>query len=136
MTAWRALILPFTSGDATSLPKGEENHEVAGTEPTGEVVEELTFEVEADVFERWLAREAATWDAFLASQDGYRGKEVWLAPDDEGPGGRCRVRVLVWWASQAQWKAVDPNGVEAGDRAMGELLRHSDCREYRLLRRA
>ena len=98
------------------------------------VVEELTFEVETDVFERWLAREAATWDAFLRSQDGFLGKEVWLTTDSAGEGRRT-VRVLVWWASHDQWKAVDRAGVEDADRRMGDLLAHSTCREYRRLRR-
>jgi uncharacterized protein (TIGR03792 family) len=105
---------------------------MAVPEPGNEVVvEELTFEVEAAVFDRWLAREAESWDSFLARQDGFLGKEVWLAP-----GGGCRtVRVMIWWASHAQWKAVDPEGVQAADRRMGDLLRHSECREYRVLRR-
>ena len=46
------------------------------------------------------------------------------------------MRVMIWWASEAQWKAVDADGLEAADRRMGDLLRHSECRTYRLLRRA
>jgi uncharacterized protein (TIGR03792 family) len=96
------------------------------------VVEELTFEVEADVLERWLTREGATWDALLQAQDGFLGKEVWVAAD----GGPDAVRVLVWWASRAQWKAVDPEALAAADERMGDLLRPSRCREFRRLRRA
>jgi uncharacterized protein (TIGR03792 family) len=110
---------------------------VGAREPGSEVVEELTFEMEAELLDRWLAREAGTWDGFLAAQDGFLGKEVWLAPDaGEAKVGRCTVRVQIWWASHAQWKSVDPAGVEAADRRMGDLLRHPKCREYRLLRRA
>jgi uncharacterized protein (TIGR03792 family) len=94
------------------------------------VVEELTFDVEAEAFERWLAREAEAWDDLLRAQDGFLGKEVWLDPDGAG----TTVRVLVWWASRTQWKAVDPEALADADRRMGDLLRPSRCREYRRVR--
>ena len=103
---------------------------MAGRHGNEVVVEELSFAVEPEVFDRWLAREGESWDALLAAQDGFLRKEVWRAPDDGGGA----VRVLVWWASREQWKAVDPDELEAADRRMGDLLRPSACREFRLLR--
>jgi uncharacterized protein (TIGR03792 family) len=150
------LILPFIVEDASPQPFGEGNHQVAvgeagdGTEAgagtaddggafagdrEGVVVEELSFEVEAELLDRWVAREAEAWDAFLAAQDGYLGKEVWIAA--ESPGRTLRtVRTVIWWASRAQWKAVDSGAVAAGDERMGPLLRHAECREFRWVRRA
>ena len=138
--------------DASPQPFGEGNHEVAEGEAgdgaeagagaatagdrldgelDGPVVEELTFEVEAELVDRWVSREAEAWDAFLAARDGFLGKEVWVGP--EGP--RRTVRVVIWWASRARWKAIDRGEVAAVDERMGPLLREADCREFRLVRR-
>jgi hypothetical protein len=107
------------------------------------VVEELTFRVEAELLDAWLAREAGTWDNFLRGQPGFLRKEVWLTPpcDQDGAPSALHgeaaetVRVLVWWADRQAWKAVPDQALGRLDDAMGTLLRASVCREFRLLRR-
>jgi uncharacterized protein (TIGR03792 family) len=98
------------------------------------VVEELVFVVEPGQQARWAAVEAAAWDPFLAAQPGFVRKEVWLGTDDDPPG---TVRILVWWASQAHWDAVDADAMTRVDDAMGPDRRSADrCRAHRVFRLA
>jgi uncharacterized protein (TIGR03792 family) len=98
------------------------------------VVEELVFVVDPGERARWLAAEGAAWDPFLAAQPGFLRKEVWLGPPDDEPG---TVRILVWWASQEEWDAVDADARARVDAAMGEDGRaHARCRAHRVVRSA
>jgi uncharacterized protein (TIGR03792 family) len=95
------------------------------------VVEELTFEVEAEVQDLWLAREHEVWGPFLTGQAGFVRKEVWRPLSRPG-----RVHVLVWWASLEAWKAVPPDAVEAVEAQMGHLRRPCTSRAHAVLREA
>jgi uncharacterized protein (TIGR03792 family) len=96
------------------------------------VVEELVFVVAAEERDGWTAVERDAWDGFLAAQPGFLRKEVWLG---EEPDGRATVRVLVWWASQEHWDAVDPAAVASIDDGMGNQWREPDrCVAHRVLR--
>lgn len=94
------------------------------------VVEELTFEVEPEVRERWLAREHEVWSQFFSGQPGYLGKQVWQPTDVP-----TTVVVLVWWASLDAWQAVPGGEVEATEQQMGDLRRPRRARAYEVLRR-
>jgi hypothetical protein len=86
-----------TSSSVEAPEDGPAQDGPVGDDPVdGPVVEELTFRVEAELIEPWLARESASWDDYLARQAGFLRKEVWLDAEEGAPG---TVRVLVWWAS-------------------------------------
>lgn len=100
----------------------------------GMVVEELVFIVEPGDVARWVAVEHDAWDGFLRAQRGFVRKEVWLGTAEEPPG---TVRVLVWWASKAEWDAVDPDGLERVDASLGPDRREPRrCVAHRVVRTA
>jgi uncharacterized protein (TIGR03792 family) len=109
------------------------------SEPTEEnidgekVVEQLSFEVERELLSAWIAREARAWDAFLSGQPGFLGKEVWVE-EERADGTAATVHVVVWWASQSQWKAVPAHGLRRAEAAMGDLNRPSTGRAHRAVR--
>jgi uncharacterized protein (TIGR03792 family) len=84
------------------------------------IIEQLTFTVPHELLDHWLAADAALWDAMLAAQPGYLGKEVWITEPHDDTAGTVEVQVIVRWTDRAQWKAVDPELLSATHAAMGE----------------
>ena len=46
------------------------------------VVEFLTFEVDPDEREKWMAQEERHWSRFLETCAGFVGKEMWVEESD------------------------------------------------------
>ncbi|MEM7287210.1 MAG: TIGR03792 family protein [Actinomycetota bacterium] len=93
------------------------------------VVEMLSFDVDPQVRGAWLEADARVWTAFLETCDGFVRKEVWVDADDEG----APVRVVIWWGSMAQWKAVGPEAVAEADARMGDLAVEPTCRAFEVV---
>ena len=97
---------------------------IAGVElPSGEydvaVVEHLRVKVPAEGRQAWLAAEQASWDPWLAQQDGFLDRQLlWDAEREEGT-------LLIRWASKDQWKAIPPEAVEAVQERFEQLARQA-----------
>jgi uncharacterized protein (TIGR03792 family) len=72
-----------------------------------EVVEVLRLRVPAAAREAWLTAERASWEPWLAGQDGFLGRQLFWDPQ------RQEGLLLIRWASRAQWKAIPADTVQA-----------------------
>ncbi|QEY33412.1 TIGR03792 family protein [Synechococcus sp. RSCCF101] len=71
-----------------------------------QVVEQLNLRVPARFRAVWLEAEAATWEPWLADQEGFLGRDLLWDPErEEGV-------LLIRWASRSQWKAIPAEEVE------------------------
>lgn len=93
------------------------------------VVELLTFEVDPDERDAWLATEERVWSRYLERQPGFVAKQMWVEEGDEG-----RVHAVIWWESREQWKAITAEEVARVDADMGAWLRPLTARELRVVR--
>ena len=93
------------------------------------MIEFLTFDVDPDEREQWLAEEERNWSRFLDTRPGFAGKEMWVADDDAG-----RVHAVIRWESMEAWEAVPRADVQAVDAAMGEWSREATVRAFRVVR--
>ena len=93
------------------------------------VVEFLTFEVDPDEREEWMAQEERHWSRYLEACPGFAGKEMWVEAGDPG-----RVHVVIRWESMEAWDAVPRADVEAVDAAMGHWRRDAAMRAFRVVR--
>ena len=95
------------------------------------VVEHLTFAVEAELLDRWIERDERCWTRFLAGCDGFVAKEVWVPPaEDRSATGPIEVRIVVWWESDRQWKAISVGDLRAVAEEMGALERAPTMRRF------
>lgn len=93
------------------------------------VIEFLTFDVDPDERDQWLAVEERCWSRYLEGCPGFAGKEMWV--DDDDPG---RVHAVIRWESREAWDAVPRADVEAVDEAMGAWHREASMRAFRVVR--
>jgi uncharacterized protein (TIGR03792 family) len=77
------------------------------TAPASEVVELLRLQVPARFRPAWLEAERASWEPWLARQDGFLGRQLFWDPQRE------EGLLLIRWASRAQWKGIPPEAVGA-----------------------
>lgn len=66
-----------------------------------QVVEVLRFNMDPSNIDEFLELENQIWTAYLEKQKGFIGKDVWIGETDPG-----EIRVLVYWNSTEEWKAV------------------------------
>ncbi len=64
-------------------------------------IEWLKVEVQPELREQFVQKDAEIWTTKLASYPGFLNKEVWISPDD-----LSEVVLVVHWASFEQWKAI------------------------------
>ena len=93
------------------------------------VIEFLTFEVDPNEREQWLAVEERHWSRYLETRPGFAGKEMWSPDDDEG-----RVCAVIRWESIEAWQAVPSADVAAVDEAMGDWFRPAVMRSFHVIR--
>ncbi|MCU0904607.1 MAG: TIGR03792 family protein [Tabrizicola sp.] len=75
------------------------------------VIEELRFSVPPDLLEQFVSADDRIWTAALSAQAGFLGKEIWRVadrPDD--------LRIVIRWASRADWHAVPRDLLQATER--------------------
>jgi len=89
------------------------------------VIELLTFEVEPDELDAWLAVDQRTWTRFLARQDGFIAKQTWV--EREQPG---TVHAVITWRDEAAWRSIPAADLRAVDEAMGSWRRTPACRMF------
>jgi uncharacterized protein (TIGR03792 family) len=81
------------------------------------VIEQLHFTVPPSAQAAFVALDRAIWTPALARQPGFLGKEIWQ--DSARPD---QVRIVIRWASRAEWKAVPQDLLAATDRAFVQAL--------------
>jgi len=64
------------------------------------VIEELRLKVPADAKAAWLNAEKEIWDPWLASQDGFLGRQLFWDKEKE------EALILVTWESKKLWKSI------------------------------
>ena len=64
-------------------------------------IEWLKIEVQPELREQFVQKDAEIWTVMLAQYPGFLNKEVWISPDNLE-----EVVLVVHWASFEQWKAI------------------------------
>ena len=82
------------------------------------VIEFLTFDVNAEEREEWLAVEEQTWSRFLERQAGFVSKQIWSEH-----GNPDQVHAMIYWLDEASWHAIPAHELEAVDKSMGRWFR-------------
>lgn len=93
------------------------------------VIEFLTFEIDPGELDEWLDVDDRTWTEFLAAQDGFVGKQVWIPRDRPG-----NVHAIITWRDEAAWRAIPRDQLEVVDASMGRWPRPSTCRTFDVVR--
>ncbi len=76
------------------------------SEQDSRVVEYLRIHVPESLRDSWLQAEKASWEPWLAKQDGFLGRELyWDKENEEG-------FLLISWASRSQWKNIPQKEIE------------------------
>lgn len=71
------------------------------------ITEQLRLKVPEDQRRIWLEAERATWEPWLAGQDGFLGRELLWDPV------HGEATLLIRWASRNQWKAIPQDEIDA-----------------------
>lgn len=93
------------------------------------VVEFLTFPIDPDSLDEWLAVEEAHWSRFLERQQGFVRKEMWRSRDRVD-----RVHAVIWWRSIEDWQAIPADELAAVAEAMGPFERTPICDAFDVVR--
>ena len=64
------------------------------------VIEELRLKVPTDLKAAWLSAEKEIWEPWLASQDGFLGRQLFWDKEKE------EALILVNWKSKKLWKSI------------------------------
>jgi len=64
-------------------------------------IEWLKIEVQPELREQFVQKDAEIWTVMLAQYPGFLNKEVWISPEN-----LAEVVLVVHWASFEQWKAI------------------------------
>lgn len=100
-------------------------------------MEFLTFTVPAAELDEWMEVEERHWSRFLERQPGFVRKEMWRGTVVEGaeaPAGIDQVHAVIWWRSEAEWKAIPAHELQRVVEAMGRYERTAVCHAYDVLR--
>ena len=82
-------------------------------------VEQLIFEVRAEVFERWKAAEHVWWTLGEADRfPAFLGKETWL----QDLGEWYRVSIVIYWRTLEDWLGIDPAWLAAQEAGFAEVV--------------
>ncbi|WP_225867303.1 TIGR03792 family protein [Cyanobium sp. PCC 7001] len=88
-------------------PRAEQPPKQPPMDAQSEVVEVLRLQVPARSRQAWLEAEQASWEPWLARQEGFLGRQLFWDPQRE------EGLLLIRWASRGQWKAISPEAVGA-----------------------
>ena len=99
-------------------------------------IEWLKVEVQPELREQFVQKDAEIWTAVLSQYPGFLNKEVWISPDR-----LSEVVLVVHWASFEQWKAIpaaDLQQTEARFNAAmgGDTYRIVEALRYQLRKRS
>ncbi len=93
------------------------------------VIEFLTFDVNAEEREEWLAVEEQTWSRFLERQAGFVSKQIWSEQGNPG-----QVHAMICWTDEASWHAIPTDEMEAVDQSMGLWFRACTMKVFDIVR--
>ena len=65
------------------------------------VIELLKFQVSPEVREKFIQKDEEIWTKFLASCQGFLGKEVWINPLKPS-----EVILVIHWENREFWKSI------------------------------
>lgn len=84
------------------------------------VIEWLKFKVDSNSREKFIQKDEAIWTAFLATNPGFLGKEVWIEPNEPD-----KVIYTIRWQTREQWKSIPQAQLNATEQkfsaAMNEM---------------
>ena len=89
------------------------------------VIEFLSFAIDPVDVDEWVDADERTWTAFLSTQDGFLGKQVWVERDHPGT-----VHAVIAWRDEAAWQAIPADQLDAVDALMGEWRRVPSARIF------
>ena len=81
------------------------------------LVEELVFQINPDLIDRYLDGDYACFTQGLSQYPGFMGSAVWVSQDRPG-----YVRNIVYWKDRESFQAVDPAWVAEMDARLQELM--------------
>lgn len=84
---------------------------------TPPLVEELVFQINPGMVDKYLDEDYACFTQGLAAYPGFMGSEIWVSLDCPG-----YVRNIIFWKDRASLEAVDPNWVAAMDAQLNALM--------------
>ena len=82
-----------------------------------QAVEQLQFQVNPELLDRWVELDHEIWTKGLAQWPGFAGKEVWQ--NSSVPG---EVMTVIYWDNYDQWQAIDPQWLQDTDRRFLEAM--------------
>ncbi len=93
------------------------------------VIEYLTFRINPNERDGWMAIDEQSWSRFLERQKGFIGKQLWVERDCPN-----EVHAVITWEDEASWNAIPQEELAAVDAAMGLWLREPTCRIFDVIR--
>ncbi|OCQ97356.1 cyanobacterial protein, TIGR03792 family [Nostoc sp. MBR 210] len=97
----------------------------------GVVIELLKFQVDPNLRETFIQKDAEIWTTALAKYPGFLSKEVWINPNDPS-----EVTFTIRWATREQWQAIPEADLIAIDskfvQALGNNFQMIESAEYQV----
>ncbi|MBB32516.1 MAG: TIGR03792 family protein [Acidimicrobiaceae bacterium] len=93
------------------------------------VIEFLTFNVPAEMREKWKSLDNEIWTTFLATQEGFVKKELWQSSENDG-----EFHAVIWWKDKQSWAAISSDQITKVDKGMGEFLITPKMKEFLVLK--
>ncbi|ALF56374.1 cyanobacterial protein, TIGR03792 family [Nostoc piscinale CENA21] len=81
------------------------------------VIELLKFQVDPNLRETFIQKDAEIWTTALAKYPGFLSKEVWINPNNPS-----EVTFIIRWATREQWQAISEADLVAIDRKFAQAL--------------
>jgi uncharacterized protein (TIGR03792 family) len=95
------------------------------------IIELLRFQVNPNLRETFIQKDAEIWTTALAKYPGFLGKEVWINPDDSS-----EVTVIIRWLTREQWMAISPADLavieEKFAQVLGNIYKLVESAEYQV----
>jgi uncharacterized protein (TIGR03792 family) len=95
------------------------------------VVEWLQFQVEPEWREKFVQVDAEIWTAYLAKQEGFLKKEVWISPD-----ALDDIVLVIHWQTLEQWQSIPKPELKRVDdqfkKALGKPYKTTNSRAYQV----
>ena len=76
------------------------NAQTMENDQNGSITEELRLKVPYKFNEVWLKAEKQVWDPWLAIQEGFLGRQIFLDKERE------EALILILWESKKSWKSI------------------------------
>ncbi len=95
------------------------------------VIELLKFQVSPEVREKFIQKDEEIWTKFLASCQGFLGKEVWINPHTPS-----EVILVIHWENRELWKSISQISLAQTqakfEQEVGQYYPIQECLEYQV----